>query len=69
MSLISVSLEVVPALLPSRIFFLPERAGWIIWSIVRIAFNQKPVGEAKGDVVDDLGLLEGEEGLVVAARG
>jgi hypothetical protein len=26
------------------------------------------VGEAEGDVIDDLGFLEGEKGLVVTAR-
>jgi len=34
-SLISVSLEVPEAMLPSMMFCLPERAAWIIWSRVR----------------------------------
>ena len=33
-----------------------------------IALGEILVGEAEGDVVDDLGLLEGQEGPVVAAR-
>jgi len=50
-SLISVSLDVLLARLPSRIFCLPERAAWIIWSWVRLRLpmkrSQKQVVAAK----------------------
>jgi hypothetical protein len=61
-SLISVSLDVVPALLPSRpsgLNHLVDRA---------IAFGKISVGKAKRDVVDDFRFLEGQQRLIVAAR-
>lgn len=33
-----------------------------------VAFGQKLVGEAEGDVVNDFGFLKGEQGSVIAAR-
>lgn len=34
-----------------------------------VALEEELVGEAEGDVEDDLGLVEGVKGLVIAARG
>jgi hypothetical protein len=49
-------------------FFLPERADWIIWSTVRSP-GRDTLRKTKGDVIDHLGFVEGVERLVVAARG
>lgn len=66
--MISVSLEVVPDLLPSRRFFFPRPRGLDHLVNGAVAFGEKFVGEPERDVVNDLGLLKGEERAVITAR-
>lgn len=67
-SLSSVSVEGRAALLASRMFCFPERAAWIIWSMVRSFFLRKLWQKAERDVIDNLRLLKREQFPIVPVR-
>ena len=66
-SLISVSLEVSAALLPSDVL-LPQSRGLNHLVNGAVALGEELVGEAEGDIVNNLGLLKRQQRLVVASR-